>query len=107
MNHANGLEGHRDESQDRRRSSRALPPAAGMARAHWGLPTEDSRRSAVDAIAENPAKLSQAGRLISWATAGNDVRFEKVAALRQAIESGTYSVSSGDRAEKLMGGMRG
>jgi anti-sigma28 factor (negative regulator of flagellin synthesis) len=109
MNHANGLEGYRE---DRRRSSDAKPIAmAGeptpLARTHWGLPTATSRNTAAEEIADDPAKLCMAGRLISWATAGNDVRFEKVAALRQAIEAGTYSISSADLAEKLMSGLRG
>jgi len=73
----------------------------------WGLPAVTSRNLAAEEIAEDPAKLRLAGRLISWATTGNDVRFEKVAALRQAIEAGTYKVSSADLAEKLMDGMRG
>ena len=72
-----------------------------------GLGNGSSRRSAAEAIAEDPAKLRLAGRLISLAATGNAVRFEKIAELRQAIEAGTYKVSSADLAERLMNRMRG
>jgi anti-sigma28 factor (negative regulator of flagellin synthesis) len=78
-----------------------------LARIHWGLPSATARNTGADAIAENSEKLCLAGRLISWATAGNDVRFEKVATLRHAIESGAYKISSAALADKLMDGMRG
>jgi Anti-sigma-28 factor, FlgM len=112
MNHPNGVEGHQD-SDDRRRISSAAPLLAAyggitaLARTHWGLPAATSRNIAADAIAEDPEKLCLAGRLISWATAGNEVRFEKVATLRQAIETGTYNISSVDLADKFMDGLRG
>ncbi len=61
--------------------------------------------TASDAIAEDPALVCLAGRLISRAAAGNHVRFEKVDALRRAIEVGAYRVSSADLAEKLMDGL--
>jgi hypothetical protein len=60
-----------------------------------------------DAIAEDPAMLRLAGKLISKASTGSDLRFERIAALRQAIKSGTYSVSSEQLAEKLIEKMRG
>jgi hypothetical protein len=84
-----------------------LTGAAALNGVRRGLPGAMSGRDAADAIAEDPAKLRLAGRLISWATAGNDVRFEKVASLRQSIQEGTYGVTSADLAPKLMGGMRG
>jgi anti-sigma28 factor (negative regulator of flagellin synthesis) len=102
MNRPNGLEGYKD---DRRQASGPAPNAV-LARAHRGLPSTTSRTTAADAIAEDPAKLCLAGRLISWATSGNDVRFEKVAALRQAIEAGIYNISSADLADKLMDSLR-
>jgi anti-sigma28 factor (negative regulator of flagellin synthesis) len=111
MNHGNGVEGYRDDRRDGQGDRRASLGAAAFAgtasaaRPNRGLPA--SRTSAVDAIAEDPAKLCLAGKLISWATAGNEVRFEKVAALQQAIDAGTYRVSSAQLAEKLMHGMRG
>jgi anti-sigma28 factor (negative regulator of flagellin synthesis) len=79
----------------------------GFARERRGLsPVIAVRRSVAEAIAEDPAKLCLAGRLISWATAGNEARFELVASLRQAIEAGTYGVAACDAADKLMEGMR-
>src|SRR5271170_762835 len=98
MNHAHGVGSFGGDG----RVARGAMDGVGR-----GLPGEESSRSAAETIAENPAKLRLAGKLISWATTGNAVRFEKVAALRQAIEAETYSVSSADLAEKLMDGMRG
>jgi anti-sigma28 factor (negative regulator of flagellin synthesis) len=53
-------------------------------------------------IAMDDAKVSQAGAMISQATQGSDVRFERVARLQQAIDAGTYRVSSGSLAERLI-----
>ena len=57
---------------------------------------------AVGEIAMDAEMVGLAGALISQAAQGSDVRFEKVAALREAIASGTYSVSSASLADKLM-----
>ncbi|MEO6815999.1 MAG: flagellar biosynthesis anti-sigma factor FlgM [Edaphobacter sp.] len=46
--------------------------------------------------------LSSASGMIAQALQGPDVRLEKVAALQQAIASGTYSVSSSDVADKMI-----
>ncbi len=46
--------------------------------------------------------LSSAGGMIAHALTGSDVRSEKVAALQQAIASGSYSVSSSDVAGKMI-----
>ncbi len=70
--------------------------------AHAVLPPS----SAVEEIADDLAQVSLAGTLISRASAGSDVRFARVAALRQRIEAGTYAVSSEDVAEKLMDEMQ-
>jgi anti-sigma28 factor (negative regulator of flagellin synthesis) len=114
MNHPNGSVGYgpvgygsEGYKHDRRQSSGATHFAAtgGITALAWGLPTATSRNTAAESIAEDPEKLCLAGRLISWATAGNEVRFEKVAALRQAIEAGKYNVSSADLADKLIDGL--
>lgn len=111
MNHPNGLEGYKDPRDPRQASAASSLAATGRiadsARAHWGLPTATARNTAANSIAEDPATLCLAGKLISWATAGNDVRFERVASLRQAIEAGTYNVSSAELADKLIDGLRG
>jgi negative regulator of flagellin synthesis FlgM len=46
--------------------------------------------------------LSSAGGLIAEALEGSDTRTAKVAALQQAIASGTYNVSSADVADKMI-----
>jgi negative regulator of flagellin synthesis FlgM len=51
------------------------------------------------------AKVSLAGTMISQATRGSDVRFDKVAALQQAIAVGSYNVSSASLADKLIGAL--
>ncbi len=96
MNRTNGMEGTTE--------LRGVSPVVAVRR---GMPSATPRRSAAEEVAEDPAKLRLAGRLISWATAGNEVRFELVASLRQAIEAGTYGVAAGDVADKLMDGMLG
>ncbi len=52
------------------------------------------------------SKVSLAGALISQASVGSDVRFEKVASLRQSIAAEIYSVPAEDIAEKLMAELR-
>jgi flagellar biosynthesis anti-sigma factor FlgM len=61
--------------------------------------------SGIAEIADDEEKVSAAGMLISQASAGSDVRFEKVNALRNAIEAGTYAVPAENVAQKLMNGM--
>jgi negative regulator of flagellin synthesis FlgM len=48
------------------------------------------------------AKLSAAGGMASQATDTSDVRMDKVAALQQAIASGSYRVSASDVADKMV-----
>lgn len=99
MNHADEFESYR---------------AAGDSAATGSATVNKARRrvlaertpSAAQAIAENPVMLRLAGRLISGAVRGSHSRLERVEALREAIEAGAYSVSSGDLADKLMNGMR-
>ena len=50
--------------------------------------------------------ISVAGRLMQ-ASAGQDVRSERVAALQQAIAAGTYSIPAAAIADKLMKSMVG
>lgn len=51
------------------------------------------------------AELSATGSLMSKGLGGSDVRMEKVQALQQAIASGSYQVSSGEVAGKLIDSM--
>jgi negative regulator of flagellin synthesis FlgM len=61
-----------------------------------------SRSAAVDEIATDSAKVSLAGAMLSQAATGSDVRFDKVAALRESIEAGTYAIHAGDVASRLV-----
>jgi anti-sigma28 factor (negative regulator of flagellin synthesis) len=58
--------------------------------------------NAAGEIAMDAAKVRLAGAMISQATRGSYVRFDKIAVLRQSIEAGTYHVSSASLAEKLI-----
>lgn len=51
------------------------------------------------------AEMSAAAGAMAQALTGSDVRTGTVAALQQSISAGTYSVSSSDVAEKLIGAM--
>ena len=62
--------------------------------------------SGIEEIADDAELVSLAGMLISQASTGSDVRFEKVAALRQKIEAGTYAVPAENVAQKLMDEMQ-
>jgi len=53
------------------------------------------------------ANLSASGALASQATDTSDVRLTKVAELKAAINSGTYSVSASDLADKMVENMLG
>jgi flagellar biosynthesis anti-sigma factor FlgM len=70
--------------------------------------TQDGMRRAraqsidVEEIATDSAQVSEIGALISQAGQVSDVRFEKVASLRQAIQAGMYRVSAEALAESIM-----
>ncbi|MEO6817783.1 MAG: flagellar biosynthesis anti-sigma factor FlgM [Edaphobacter sp.] len=70
--------------------------------------TESTEASQQRNVGAAPAKqadhtnLSSAGGVIAHALEGSDVRSEKVAALQQAIASGSYNVSSSDVAGKMI-----
>jgi negative regulator of flagellin synthesis FlgM len=53
-------------------------------------------------VYEDQTSVSSAGGVMVRALEGSDVRAEKVAALQQAIGSGSYNVSSSDVAEKMI-----
>jgi flagellar biosynthesis anti-sigma factor FlgM len=64
--------------------------------------TEPELGDGLDGIVHDSAQVSLVGTLISQATSGSDVRFQKVASLRQAIKAGIYRVSAADLAEKMI-----
>ena len=83
-----------------------LPPSAGPGLTAAGTRAAKPLNSGAGKIADDETQVSLAGLLISQASTGSDVRFEKVAALRRRIEAGTYDVAAEDVAEKLMDQMR-
>jgi negative regulator of flagellin synthesis FlgM len=83
-----------------------LPPSARSGLTEVGTHAAKRLMRVAEEIAGDSEQVSVAGMLISQASTGSDVRFEKVAALRRRIEAGTYSVDAEDVAEKLMGKMR-
>jgi len=56
----------------------------------------------VEEMATDSAQVSEIGALISQASQVNDVRFEKVASLRQAINAGVYRISAEALADSIM-----
>jgi len=61
-----------------------------------------SPQAAPAAAAVDSATLSAGANQLAG---DQDVRMEKVAAVQQALESGTYQVSAGDLADRLMASM--
>ena len=78
---------------------------AGAARAGAAPRNCWPANGAAGELAMDTAKVSLAGTMISQATRGSDVRFDKVAALQQAIAVGSYNVSSASLADKLIGAL--
>jgi flagellar biosynthesis anti-sigma factor FlgM len=58
-----------------------------------------------DGIAGGQVQLSSAAGALAQAGSDSDVRTDKVAQLKAAIDSGSYKVSSTDVADKLMQSM--
>lgn len=84
-----------------------LPPSTRSGLTERGTRAAKAKpvNSGVEEIADDAEKVSVAGMLISQASGGSDVRFEKVAALRRILRARSYSVAAEDVAEKLMGKM--
>ena len=80
-------------------STSAVPASARTNPATRGA---GSPTAPIDEIAGDSAKVSLAGAMISRAANTSDVRFDKVAALRQSIEAGTYNIPSARVASKLI-----
>ncbi len=64
--------------------------------------TSVTTSGSANTVSSDRANLSAASSVLAQALSGDDVRTEKVAALQQAIASGTYNVSSSDVADKLI-----
>jgi negative regulator of flagellin synthesis FlgM len=86
-------------------SVQAQPTSTGT------VPVESTRhttstRPPESSVASQPktdqANVSSVGALVAKASAGSDVRTEKVAALQQAISSGSYHVPASAVASKIV-----
>jgi negative regulator of flagellin synthesis FlgM len=64
--------------------------------------SQQSNAAAAPAKQTDQTDLSSAGGMMAHALEGSDVRADKVAALQQAIGSGSYHVSSSDVAGKMI-----
>lgn len=78
----------------------SIAPAAAQQAAE-GVANQHSAPVAKASHADQ-ANLSSASGMIAHALEGSDVRSEKVAALQQAIASGSYKVSSSEVAGKMI-----
>lgn len=83
----------------------SITPAPAQAAGSASAPNQEHPVAAANASHAERADqtvLSSAGGAIAHALGGSDVRSERVAALQQAIASGTYNVSSSDVAGKMI-----
>jgi negative regulator of flagellin synthesis FlgM len=96
MSYSNGI-------GDLRQALSAITPASTTEtqQVATGKAKENNLTAARETQADQ-ARLSSTGGLIAQALEGSDVRTSKVAALQQAIASGTYNVSSSDVADKMI-----
>ena len=88
-------------------AAKGMPPSArsGLTGPDALAAKPPTSGSGIEEIADDAEQVGLAGMLISQASTGSDVRFEKVAALRQKIEAGTYCVPAENVAQKLMNEM--
>ena len=102
MTYTSAVDGSRQIPNDRSVSSPAATAIPASART-GGTPRVATQASqAIESVASDSAKVSLTGAMLSQASTGSDVRFDKVAALQQSIEAGTYGVTSADVAGKLI-----
>jgi negative regulator of flagellin synthesis FlgM len=102
MTYTSAVDGSRQLPNDPSVSSTATTAIPASART-GGTPLVATPASqAIDSIASDSAKVSLAGAMLSQASTGSDVRFDKVAALQQSIQAGTYGVTSADVAGRLI-----
>ena len=100
MTYTSGIADNGPLSNEASISSAGAIPAS--ARTEAPTRSQASGNSAINEIATDSAKVSLAGAMLSQAATGSDVRFDKVAELRQSIDAGTYNVSSANVAGKLI-----
>jgi negative regulator of flagellin synthesis FlgM len=80
----------------------SITPAATQPAAESANAQKQNDVSKAHTEQADQTNLSSTGGLIAHALEGSDTRTGKVAALQQAIASGTYSVSSSDVAGKMI-----
>jgi flagellar biosynthesis anti-sigma factor FlgM len=83
-------------------SSLATSALPELSRTQAASRTAATSNPAVDEIAGDSAKVSLAGVMLSQASTGSDVRFDKVAALRQSIDAGSYAPTPEAIADRLI-----
>ena len=83
-------------------AAEGMPPSARSGLTEPDAFAAKPQSSGIEEIADDAEQVSLAGMLISQASTGSDVRFEKVAALRRTIGAGTYGVPADNVAQKLM-----
>ena len=71
------------------------------------VPVTGSDQNTLLRATGDETKLSTASTAVAQASAGSDVRTDKVAALKLAIAAGSYHVSAGDVADKLIDNLLG
>ena len=86
-----------------------MPPVSGAATQATTHVTDAAKTNRHNASANDVltshadhTDLSSAGAVVAQALQGSDVRADKVAALKEAIDSGNYQVSSSDVAGKMI-----
>jgi negative regulator of flagellin synthesis FlgM len=87
-----------------------LPDALGISKASPVSATQPQQQAAFSAAAnpiQDHTEVSTAASLAHQAMSVPDVRMDKVAAVQQALANGTYQVSAGDVADKLLRQMMG
>src|ERR1035441_1095521 len=101
MTYTRGVE-ERNPHPGNLRESNAASAIPGLPPAEVSTHNAATQPNPLDQIAADAANLALANELLSQTSTSSDVRVEKIAALRQAIESGTYDVTSADVAAKLI-----
>jgi negative regulator of flagellin synthesis FlgM len=102
MTYTSAVDSNRQLPSDTSVSSPAAAAVAASARTGATTRAATQASQAIDSIASDSAKVSLAGAMLSQASTGSDVRFDKVAALQQSIQAGTYGVTSANVAGKLI-----
>ncbi|QNI34142.1 flagellar biosynthesis anti-sigma factor FlgM [Alloacidobacterium dinghuense] len=87
-----------------------LPEALGVSKASPVSATQTQQQASLSAPAsgiQDRTEVSTAASLAHQAMSIPDVRMDKVAAIQQALASGSYQVNPGYVADKLIGQMKG